>query len=95
MEIGIGREIVEAILNYTEGKGQIPDLPRFFIMILIGKIMQKKYGIVIRWENILEYWSINAPAPKPPLWKDVVKDLSQINTKTEIITQLTKRRALE
>lgn len=93
--IGISlKEVIETLLEYSKGKGQIPDLPRFFILTNLTKILEE-YGVKINWREILEYWSVNSPVVKEPLWIYVIKYLSNLNTRTEIVTQLTRRKALE
>ncbi|MEM4619437.1 MAG: hypothetical protein QW607_04415 [Desulfurococcaceae archaeon] len=89
------KEVIETLLEYSRGKGQIPDLPRFFILINLSEILFKVYGVKIDWKQILEYWSINSPPVKEPLWLYVIKYLSNLNTRTEIVTQVSKRKLLE
>lgn len=89
------KEVIETLLEYSRGKGQIPDLPRFFILLNLTSILRKKYNVIINWRSLVEKWSVNAPPAREPLWLFVIKYLSNINTKTEIITQVSKRKMLE
>jgi len=92
---GIGmKEVIETLLEYTKKKGQIPDLPAFYILANLSEILSS-YGIQVNWKQILEYWSVNAPAIKEPLWLHVIRYLSNLNTRTEIVTQLSRRKLLE
>lgn len=94
-ELGIGlKEVIETLLEYSKGKGQIPDLPRFFILVNLSKILEK-YGVKINWKLLLEYWSVNSPPVREPLWLYVIKYLSNLNSRTEIVTQVSKRKMLE
>ncbi|MEM4620866.1 MAG: hypothetical protein QW607_11720 [Desulfurococcaceae archaeon] len=89
------KEVIETLLEYAKGKGQIPDLPRFFILCNLSTILEKKYGLKINWKTLVEQWSINAPPYREPLWLHVIRYLSNLNTRTEIITQVSKRKLLE
>ncbi|MEM4958829.1 MAG: hypothetical protein QXX12_03025 [Nanopusillaceae archaeon] len=95
-EIGISlKEVIETLLEYSKGKGQIPDLPRFFILINLSNMLKKKYNLQINWRVLVEKWSVNAPPSREPLWLYVIKYLSNLNSKTEIVTQVSKRKLLE
>ncbi|MEM1768478.1 MAG: hypothetical protein QXH77_03875 [Desulfurococcaceae archaeon] len=92
---GIGmKEVIETLLEYSKKKGQIHDLPAFYILANLSEILSS-YGVQVNWREILEYWSVNAPAIKEPLWLHVIKYLSQLNTRTEIVTQVSRRKLLE
>ncbi|MEM4433272.1 MAG: hypothetical protein QXT03_05625 [Desulfurococcaceae archaeon] len=93
---GLGmKEVIETLLKYADRKGQIPDIPNFFILANLSVILENAYGVRINWREIMEYWSVNAPVVREPLWLHVIKYLSNLNTKTEIITQVSKRKVLE
>ena len=89
------KEVIETLLEYGKGKGQIPDIPRFFILVILSHILNKKFGFRINWRMFVEKWSVNAPPRREPLWLYVIKYLSNLNSRTEIVTQVSKRKVLE
>lgn len=95
-ELGLSlKEVIETLLEYSKNKGQIPDLPRFFILINLSQMLKKLYGLKINWKNLVEQWSVNSPPLREPLWLYVIKYLSNLNARTEIVTQVSKRKLLE
>lgn len=92
-------QALSIIASYTHGKGQLPRLDKFLIFFIGLKSLGGLFNIdttkIIDIDKILREYSVNAPVVKSPLWLEVVKHMSQINTKTEIITQLSKRKKLE
>lgn len=88
--------IIEDMLEYARGKGQIPDLPRFMLFLIRLKAMEKYYGMkLLNIDKLIRVYSINAPAFNTPLWLKVIDTLTKINSKTEIVQQLNKRKNLE
>jgi hypothetical protein len=92
-------EAIKLILAFAQGKGQLPRLDRFLIFWLGINALCDLYGIepeeIVDLDKLIKEYSINAPALEKPLWLLVVEQLSKLNTKTEIITQVAKRKALE
>lgn len=89
-------QVVKAMMEYARGKGQIPFMDRFILFYLILRSLEAWYNVkIIDLEELVERYSINAPAIVKPLWIDFISEVAKINTKTEIITQLSKRKMLE
>lgn len=88
-------QLFEELLHYTKGKGQIPDLPRFVVLVTLTEIMYRKWKVRINWKVLLKKWSINAPAYRDPLWLKVIDYVSRINQRVEMVTQVSKRRGIE
>lgn len=92
-------EALEIIVRYVQGKGQLPYLDRLIRFIIGYRALCRLYNIkenkVIDIDTLIEKWSINAPLLQAPLWLKVVENLSKLNTKTEVIQQISKRKLLE
>lgn len=92
-------EALQIIVNYANKKGQLPYLDRLLRYIIGIKALSRIYNIdenkIIDLNELIEKLSINAPVIAPPLWLKVVENLSKLNTKTEIIQQVSKRKLLE
>ena len=92
-------QALSIIVSYVQGKGQLPRLDRFIIFYIGLNALTKRFNVdiskIIDIDKLVKEYSINAPAPEAPLWLKVVENMSNINTKTEIITQLSKRKKLE
>jgi hypothetical protein len=92
-------QALRIIVEYAQGKGQLPRLDRFIIFLTGLTALSNLYNIdsksIIDLDKLVKEYSVNAPALEPPLWLKVIENMSKLNTKTEIITQLSKRKPLE
>lgn len=88
--------IVEDLISYATGKGQVPDLPRFLIFLVMLRGLERVYGFKLIDVNILiERYSVNAPAKQLPLWVKFIETVTKINSRTEIVQQVGKRKEVE
>ena len=92
-------QALSIIVSYAQGKGQLPRLDKFIVFWIGINALTKRFNVdinkVIDIDKLVKEYSVNAPAVEPPLWLRVVEHMSNINSRTEIITQLSKRKRLE
>jgi hypothetical protein len=92
-------QALKIIVEYSQGKGQLPRLDKFIIFWVGINSLCQLYNIdvkdIIDIDKLVKEYSVNSPMIEPPLWLKVIENMSKLNTKTEIITQLSKRKPLE
>lgn len=92
-------QALEIIVSYVRDKGQLPYLDRLLRFLIGIQAFSRLYSIdtrkIIDLDKLIKEYSINAPPIQAPLWLKVVENLSKLNTKTEIIQQVSKRKLLE
>jgi len=88
-------EALKVILSYINGKGQLIPLDKLIIFMIFANAIKREYDVDIIDLPTLVNLSINSPAYIKPLWLEAISKLTNINTKTEIVTQLSKRKVLE
>lgn len=91
-------EALKLIISYINDKGQLPRLD-VLILVKIGFEALARYfdlspNEIINFEELIRL-SIHAPAVSRPLWLQAISEISKINTKTEIVTELRKGKRLE
>jgi hypothetical protein len=84
------------LLQYLEGKGQIPRLGDFILISVIAGLINNYTGIrvMINWDKLVKL-SVNAPAVSTPLWLGALEKLSRLGAQTQIITELSQRKKLD
>ena len=88
-------EVIKILVNYMNGKGQLPRLDKFIILKLYQEMLEKRYKIpeIINWHELVQL-SIHAPPIDRPLWLHALAELTKINQKTEIVSQNYKKKPL-
>lgn len=91
-------EALKLIISYINDKGQLPRLD-VLILVKVGFEALSKYfdlnrNEIIDFEELVRL-SIHAPAINKPLWLQAISEISKINTKTEIVTEMRKGKRLE
>lgn len=91
-------EALKILVTYLDGKGQ---LPRLDILILVkmglealSRIYDFPANEIVDFNELIRL-SIHSPAVDKPLWLQAVGEITKINTQTQIITELKKRKPLE
>jgi len=87
-------QALKILVEYLNGKGQLPPIDRVVYMILYEKALEYFTGREIVNIDKLVLLSIHSPAYKKPLWLDALTQLAQINSKTEVITQVDKKKPI-
>ncbi len=92
-------QALKIIVDYAKGKGQLPRLDKFIVFWVginaLADLFNINVGDIIDIDKLVKEYSVNAPVYEPPLWIKVVENMSKLNTKTEVITQVAKRKVLE
>ena len=92
-------QALKILVSYMNNKGQLPRLDKFILFELYIKSLCELYGCeekeIIDIDKLVKEYSINAPAFEKPLWLIALSELAKLNQKTEIVTQLSKRKELE
>lgn len=91
-------EALKILVSYLNGKGQ---LPRLDILLLVKMgIDALSYLYKFDSRELIDFYelidlSIHAPPVGRPLWLEAIKEITKINTQTQIITELKKKKPLE
>lgn len=92
-------EALSIIMEYMRGKGQLPRLDKFLVFYIGIQHLARLYCLhekeILDLDALVEKYSINAPPIETPLWLKAINEIAKINHKTEIITQVAKRKPLE
>jgi len=88
-------QVIRILVEYMNGKGQLPRLDKFILLDLYQQAMMKVFNInqIVDWDKVIKL-SIHAPPIERPLWLHALAEISKINNKTEIVSQQFKKKPL-
>jgi len=87
-------QALRIMVEYMNNKGQLPPLDRVVYMILYERALEHfTKREIINIDKLVEL-SIHSPAHRSPLWLEALKQLANINAKTEVITQVEKKKPI-
>jgi len=88
-------QTIALFLEYMKGKGQLPHFDKFILLYLYQRALERRFKIpqIINWDEVVQM-SINSPPLAPPLWLKAIESLTQINSRTEIVTQQFRKKGI-
>lgn len=91
-------EALRILVAYLNDKGQLPRLDILLLVKLGLESLGLLYGFdpreLVDFHELIRL-SIHSPAVERPLWLQAIGEITKINTQTQIITELKKRKPLE
>jgi len=88
-------EALNILVKYLNGKGQLPRLQNLALLTIMEDAFRQEYGInIVDYDRLIEL-SIHSPVVVKPLWIEAVEKITKINSQTNIVTELSKRKRLE
>lgn len=87
-------QALNIIVNYLRDKYQIPNPTAYILLTLALRAFEEKWGYRPLDLGVFERL-IHAPALAEPLWLKALRELTKINTTTNIVTEVHGKRLLE